>query len=347
VSEITLLLRIRRNGSAPRGGRLARLAGTARARRLLRRATSQLGQDDIAGAVVLAEQGVAGLVAHLNQPGGCRSAELVTALNTLADAHLGLFDLTSAEVALDQAFDLLPTDASQPDPVLGCDVLVRRGTIRRLQNRHDQAEQDLTGALAVAPDMMRRAGALNALGILAKDTGQYAAAGRLYREALDIIESHAGDAAVECAGPLHNLAGLEHAQHRHHHGEPYIRRALALRAAQPVPNPAAVASDRGVLAALLTGQGRKQEAESLFLELLAEWTRLRGPDHYEVGFCHRHLAALRRSEGDNAAAAAHYTAALDITRRVLGDHHPEVQDLRADLTRLGQQPRNLPNFEPH
>ena len=35
-----------------------------------------------------------------------------------------------------------------------------------------------------------------------------------------------------------------------------------------------------------------------------------------------------------AAAAYHYAAALDIKSRVLGDDHPEVRRLRADLATL-------------
>ncbi len=284
-------------------------------------------------AITLAQQAVSGLASRVNRPGGPGPTEVAESLGMLADLHLALMDLAAAAAALDQALDHLPADVTATDATTRCDILIRRGTIRRLQARHAEASGDLTHALALASDALHRAVGLNALGMLDKDTGRYEDAERHYKEALGITQRMHGDDAIECAPILHNLAGLEHAQRRYTQGERYIRRAIAVRRQHPPVGPTALISDFGVLAAILAGQGQQAEAERQFRHLLAEWTRLRGPDHYEVGFCHHHLAVLHRVRGDADRAATHFAAALRIMKRVLGDHHPEVAALECDASR--------------
>jgi len=139
----------------------------------------------------------------------------------------------------------------------------------------------------------------------------------------------------ECGGPAavlaaveHNLAGLAHARGANDNGEGHIERALALR---PPDDADGQLADRGVLAALWTGQGRVAEAEALFAELAAAWAARYHDNHYEAALCRRHLAVLAERRGDTFTAARFYRSALAATIGSRGSGHPEVADLQKAL----------------
>ena len=311
-----------------------RFLATARARRRLRQATGAAGSaPELDAARLQAEEAVNCLELWVGQPGGAAPDEVVLALNGLAALHEAAADLTSARVVLNHAVEVL-TSTEGVSAAAHCATFLQRGTVLRLQARYSQASEDLAHAMDVAPDGLWRAAALNALGVLAKDTRRYQDAAACYDEALGVLEAHHGAGAVETAPVLHNLAGLHHAQGRFVEAEPYIRRALAARLAHVPVHRAALASDQGVLGALLAAQGRHDEATTLFLELLDVWTTLRGADHYEVGFCEHHLGTLSQARGDRAQAERRLRRALEIKSRLLPDGHPEVEAVHSALTGL-------------
>lgn len=318
------------------GSRTRRLLGVAAARRRLRRLMHQSTAGDLREIRSIASSTVAVLRAEMGRPAGSTVLEVAIALNTLADLHVAAVALQPATDTLDEALRLLEQAPASSDVVaVRSDTLVRRGGVHRRQARWPEARADLDLALTVAPDPLRRAGAVNALGILAKDTGCLGQAQVAYAEAYQLLATAHGADAPALAGLEHNLAGLCHARGQHALGEPHIRRALTLRTACPGRAwPGDVFGDQAVLVALLAGQCRYDEAEPLARDLIEAWTQLRGPDHYEVGHARDHLASILTNLGQAAAAADQYRQALQIYQAHLGPDHPEAVAVRDALLTL-------------
>jgi tetratricopeptide (TPR) repeat protein len=315
-------------------GRLLVLLAAATARRRFHAAVRASRSGDLDRAVKLARRAAADLTRLQSQPLGPDWREVVVALHLLADIQRQRVQLQDATATLDQLNALLAAAPFGADrDALLARTLIRRGDTRRLQADYEAAEVDLRAAVPLARDPLDRVAALNALGIMFKDTGRLTPAAEHYAAALTVLETKFGSDHPAAADILHNLAGLAHARGHYTEGEPHIRRALELRRAsgQGRDLEASVLSDRGVLAALLAGQGRLDEARALFEELAAAWTALCGPDHYEVAFCEHHLAVLAEQQGDANNALIHTRRALTAKRTILGPDHPEVRQLEDRL----------------
>jgi hypothetical protein len=89
----------------------------------------------------------------------------------------------------------------------------------------------------------------------------------VYHRALSLVLATRGEDSVETATLYHNLGGLEHARGRYSLGEPHARRGLAIREKLLGPDHQAVAADAAALAAILDGQGKRDEAEVLIRRL--------------------------------------------------------------------------------
>jgi tetratricopeptide (TPR) repeat protein len=169
---------------------------------------------------------------------------------------------------------------------------------------------------------------------LAKDTGQYDTAARHYLTALELAQQVHGQDHPALASLMHNLAGLEHARGRYGKGEHFARLAISLRERQADPDSVELAGDLAVLGALLLGQQRLDEAQDIFDRTLVIWTRHRGPAHYEVAVARHNLAAVHTAADRLDAARADLGSAWCIKRQVLGESHPEVLALAAELEHI-------------
>ncbi|MBT2549749.1 tetratricopeptide repeat protein [Arthrobacter sp. ISL-65] len=252
--------------------------------------------------------------------------------------------LTSSSIAGEscnhrQGIDLLreavghiePFPASKTREIWLAEILTRLGNTQRLAGQYGEASVTLTAALNLAGwdslEPLRKAGVLNAQGILAKDTGRFEESKRFYTRALELMTGALGSNAPELASVHHNLAGLLHAQGRFDEAEPEALRALALRNLSVPPDPTGEAADMSVLGAVLAGEGRLDEAENRLRTALQIWESFYGPDHYEVGVQLNNLASIQQTRGDIDAASTGYRRALEIKERVLGRDHPEVAAL--------------------
>jgi tetratricopeptide (TPR) repeat protein len=182
--------------------------------------------------------------------------------------------------------------------------------------------------------------ALNGLGIVFKDTQRFEQAGQHYQQALMLLQQTLGPNDLELAPLYHNLAGLQHAQDHFVEGEPLARRALELRAAHKGLETTAAAADLAVLGALLLGQHRYTEAETVLERSLAIWQGRYGHHHYEVAVVKHNLAALYQARGDAARALRSFTEVLDIKSHILGPTHPDVVSLRQYIAPLSRQSDN-------
>ena len=264
-----------------------------------------------------------------------RQPECAAALIVLADLHLTLGQLTEALATQDElvTLDTAPFPTDTPDQAADryADALTRRADTHRLLGHHVAAAADLDRALQTAASPLTRAGAHNASGILAKDTGRYDDAEHHYTVALTGMRDVLGDDHPDLASLFHNLAGLAHARGQHADGEEHARHAITLRERTHGPDSPEVAADQAVLGALLAGQGRHDEAEATFQSTLATWTRHRGPDHYEVAVSLHHLGVIHAAQGDPETAADELRRALVIKQAALGPDHTETRAVSADL----------------
>ena len=316
--------------------------GLARSRRLLRRATRLAAADRASDALPFALLALGSFRGHAARDPR-RREEYAAALQVTSALQLSLVDLRSA---LDTQYLFVavldtPEDARgdvDPDRLAG--ALTRRGDTHRLLAEYDAAASDLDRAVTLARSAVVRGWALNARGILAKDTGRYEQAAGLYADALRALRQVLGDEHPDTATLFHNLAGLEHARGRYEAGEPLARRAVALREQRGGAGSAEVTADLAVLGALLAGQGRYDEAEAVFVRTLKAWTRLRGPDHYEVAISSQHLAALHAARGEVHWARDEYRDALRIKLNALGPFHPEVVALIVDNDEIDRRCRS-------
>jgi hypothetical protein len=83
----------------------------------------------------------------------------------------------------------------------------------------------------------------------------------------------------------------------------------------------------------LAYQGRRQEAEPLVRQALAQQRRLLG-DHVEVRTTLASLAQLRQQEGDHEEAVALHREAVAIAERTYPEGHPESFRRASDIGKL-------------
>ncbi|MGV9775426.1 tetratricopeptide repeat protein [Streptosporangium sp. NPDC003464] len=257
-----------------------------------------------------------------------------TILVDLASLWHGLTRHTEAHECARRAVESLaaaPPGPGRDGPL--ADALIRMGDVERRWARYATAEEHLRQAfeLVDGADHERGAAVRLALGVLCKETGRYGEAEECYRGALSRLERPGADDLAR-ADALHNLAGLAHARGDDGPaGERHARAAIEIRQGALGPRHEHVAADLAVLGAVLTGQGRRAEAEEAFHWAVDIFRERLGADHYEVAVCQVNLAHLDDLQGRPEEAGRRYREALRVKRRVLGPGHPEVERLSASV----------------
>jgi tetratricopeptide (TPR) repeat protein len=259
---------------------------------------------------------------------GIDDMNLAAALDTLATCHQELGQLDDAARTRRRAVDLL--DAAAPRSAEWVAALVQLGDLCRFQGFYDQAADVLRRAVdgaaigQLVDGMPARAIALNALGILYKDTGRYDAAAGAYAEALDLITAINGPEHPNAASLWHNLAGLAHARGHPDQAAPLAAHAVRLREQQLGCDHHLVAQDLAVLGAALLDQDSVIEAEPLFERALTIFRGRHPADQYEVAVNLSNIAACRFACGDSIIAEQLFRQALTIKQAILGPDHPEM-----------------------
>jgi tetratricopeptide (TPR) repeat protein len=318
----------------------------AKLRRVLRRGEIALSIGDLdtaerAGVRVLDQLGADPIDLARLRPGELRA--MIVGLELLACVRRELSDFMSCAELHQRALtalNMVPAGADRDRLCLA--ALLRLGEALRLLGHFPEAEEVLRRAAQLVdahqpPDPINRAMALNALGLVFKETQRFDQAGQHYRQALALLEQTLGAADLELAPLYHNLAGLEHAQDQFVQGEPLARRALELREAHESLETTGAAADLAVLGALLLGQQRYDEAESVLKRSLAIWQARYGDHHYEVAVVKHNLAALYCARSDQPRALRTLTEVFEIKSQILGPTHPDVVILRQNITPLSQE----------
>ncbi len=164
--------------------------------------------------------------------------------------------------------------------------------------------------------------ALNALGLLCKDVARHDEARDLYARALAILERSPAPREDDVATLYHNLAGIEHARRDFVAAEPLARRGLALR--RILGDDDAVAADSVALAAILDGQEKFDEAETLYREGVAILERSPERNAGEIAVALNNLGAQYLARGRLTEALSLLTRAERLKRSFLHEHHPDI-----------------------
>ena len=165
----------------------------------------------------------------------------------------------------------VPTDASSAAPVevitAATSPLHKLPTSYQPVSRGDAVllmlpEQD---SLRMIPDLPRTAGMLNKLAMLYHSQEKYAAAEKLYKQALQQTESEPGDKRREMASILHNLANLYRDQQRYMDAEPlYLKSITLVEKALGKTHPK-LWNRLNSLAEVYRAQGREAEVKPLLM----------------------------------------------------------------------------------
>ena len=282
-------------------------------------------------------------VNHLD-PARSGPVKLASALAVLATSHQELGDLDNAEKVRRRSVEVLHRVSGDSSEWIA--ALVALGDLCRFLGKYDEAEDVLCRALdGSRPDQLiqgtpARALALNALGILYKDTGRYALAADAYAESLALITASNGAEHPNVASSLHNLAGLALAQGDPVRAAPLASRAVQLRERHVGEHHNLVGQDLAVLGVALLELNQVDEAEALFERALTIFRRRHPADQYEVAVNTSNLAACSMARGDPTTAEPLYCDALRIRSAILGPHHPEIaRQLNNLATAIAEQGR--------
>ena len=174
------------------------------------------------------------------------------------------------------------------------------------------------------PLQIREAVRLNALGIVADEAGDHAAACRLYEQALAIFERAHGPESLLVARVVNNL-GIAHklmgdvAAARAMYG-----RALAIRERVLGPDHPEVASVLNNLGNLLDLIGDAEAARTAYERALMIRLRALGPEHPQVASLRVNLGTLHAARGELPEAEFLCADARASLERTLGPEHPDV-----------------------
>jgi tetratricopeptide (TPR) repeat protein len=221
--------------------------------------------------------------------------------------------------------------------------LIRRGDRLRSRGEALRAEPRLRRAVLVA-DSQRDGtnghrdlpAALNALGVLCKDLARYDEGRALYERALAVLECSPASYEHDVATLYHNLGGIEYARGDFKAAETLARRGLALRKRLGNDDDA-LARDLVALAAILDGQRRYDEAETMYLEALSILERAPELNRDEIAVALNNLGAQYFMRGKTTSALHLLSRAERIKRESLGAGHSDLAVTLNNLAKVRQQ----------
>jgi eukaryotic-like serine/threonine-protein kinase len=219
----------------------------------------------------------------------------------------------------------------------------RLGDLLRRAGRHQEADSLLVRAVALAGGVGDRAlqgNALNDLGLLRFDQGDYAGAADLHRQALEIRRGLVGERHERTAMSMQNL-GLALARlNPDAEAEDLFREALDIYRETLGAEHTEVATTLTNLGRLLAERGDHEAADSLLSGAL-RINRLRlGEQHPNVALALNDLGAVRARQNRFTDAEIAFREALRIREGALGPDHPYVAISQSNLAyALTQQDR--------
>jgi tetratricopeptide (TPR) repeat protein len=180
------------------------------------------------------------------------------------------------------------------------------------------------------------------LGRFYQSQGLYDQAEPLYELGLSVTQARFGSEHPAVAASLNNLASLYQVQGHYQKATPLYLQALELNKKLLGNDHPYVATGLSNLAALYEAQGRYKESESLYTQALELTNRLLNDECSDIATKLFSLASvvtqlnnqayLYQAQGRYDKAEPLYVEALELTKRILGENHP---DITAILNNLG------------
>jgi len=181
---------------------------------------------------------------------------------------------------------------------------------------------ELTGQ-AVGQQHQDFAARLNILAMLYTSMGDYAAAKRLYKQAMDIYSVALGEQHPDFAASLSNMAMLYKSMGDYAAAEPFCKQAMEIRRTALGEQHPDFATSLNNLALLYESRGEYAAAEPLLKQAMEIYCAALGEQHPLFAQSLNNLALLYDSMGEYAAAEPLYKQALEIYRAALGEQHPD------------------------
>jgi len=272
-------------------------------------------------ALELLEEGEQNLAALDHQP-----AVQTRMLDVMGQVYTRLGRYDRAEPLFRRALQFRRGLTSDPHEDLA-GVLARLGDLLMKAGKLDEAVAVLEEAVAEAEAAgapRLQANALNDLGLAQHARGDYAAAERFHRAALDLRWMHLGGGHERTATSLQNLALALSSMNQGEDAEGLYRRALRIYRERLGPEHTEVATTLNSLGRLLMERGDYGEAEPLLDEALRIQRVRLGARHPNIALSLNDVAVALARQGDFAGAEAAFREALEIREEALGPDHPYV-----------------------
>ena len=199
-----------------------------------------------------------------------------------------------------------------------------------------EAEQHWRSVLAMFRQIRGKdqdvAYALSRLGYLLRDKGDYVAAERSYREALEGRRRVLGDDHRDTLLSISDMGILLSSMGKHEEALPYFREALGVsRRVVGDDHPDTLTSISNI-GTLLSEMGKHEEALPYCREALEGFRRVLGDDHPDTLTSISNMGTLLSEMGKHEEALPYYREALEGERRALGDDNP---DTLTSISRMG------------
>jgi tetratricopeptide (TPR) repeat protein len=280
------------------------------------------------------------VAAYVRSAEGRDSPDLANVLTDRVESLLALCRYEQAEAGASESRRILEEIAGRLDEQSRMEfssrILSLHGTALRELGRYAEAEVPLLAGIREAETVAGRSVALayhlNDYGVLCKYWQRFEEAERVYRRALQILESEFGEGAVETAVIYHNLGGLEHSRGNFAAGEPLGRKAYEIHLAAYGEEDDRTMADAVAWGGLLDGLGRQAESLPIYQRALCYYEVRFGAEHFEIAATLNNLGMAYAALGRNAEAVASLERSLQIKRSLFGsDAHPEVHLAKSNL----------------
>lgn len=184
-------------------------------------------------------------------------------------------------------------------------------------------------------------------GDLFRQLGEYAEAESDYAEALALLDTGGGDAAVGrvCAGlaVVHELTG------RNEGAKTFYERAIEVYEKMTTPAVVTVADLRNNLAFIYEAEGDFDQAETILLSALKSCHEILGPDHVKTAMLFNNVGTLYFKADHDERAREMHEMALQARTKIYGAVHVETAQTHGNLAlvmvRSGEVKEGLAHFE--
>ncbi len=202
------------------------------------------------------------------------------------------------------------------------DPSVARGNSITARELLDQGAERIGSDLAGQPLLQARM--MDLMGTTYAALGLYDESIPLLEQALELRKSLLGEAHIDLALSLNNLAIVMKDKGEYDAAEPLYRESLDMRRRLLGNDHSDVSESLNDLALLLSNKGEYETAAKLYRESLEIIRRLFGNEHPDVATGLNNLGLTLRELGDYDEAENLHREALAMRRRLLGNDHPRV-----------------------